>query len=184
MKSIYLAGPDVFFPDGEAILKRKADLVRTAGFLPVYAGVMNYPECKTPFDTGCAISAVNELCLRGADILMANLTPFRGVGADTGTVFEVGFMAAQNRPVFAYTQDTRLHTQRVQEHYETELHRDSSGILRGPDELMVEDHDMVDNLMIDGAVASCGETVFVADGPGQFSSFEVCLAQVRIRHGS
>ena len=153
MRSIYLAGPDVFHSDGEARLSAKADIVRDAGYLPVHAGVMEYPECATRFASGCAISAVNELCLRGADILMANLTPFRGISADTGTVFELAFMAALNRPIFGYTEDSRTHLQRVRDHYQIDLTPDPQGILRGPDGLMVEHHDMTDNLMIDGAVS-------------------------------
>ena len=153
MKSIYLAGPDVFHPDGEARLAAKADIVRAAGYLPVHAGVMDYPECATRFASGCAISAVNELCLRGADILMANLTPLRGVGADTGTVFELAYMAALDRPIFGYTEEPRPHLQRIRDHYDVDPERDAYGTLRSPDGLMVEHHDMTDNLMIDGAVS-------------------------------
>ncbi|SNR86668.1 nucleoside 2-deoxyribosyltransferase [Puniceibacterium sediminis] len=153
MRSIYLAGPDVFYPDGAQRLAAKADMVRAAGYLPIHAGVMAYPECDNRFATGCAISAVNELCLRGADILMANLTPLRGVGADTGTVFELAFMAALNRPIFGYTEDSRPHLQRIRDHYQADAMSDADGVLRSPDGLMVEHHDMTDNLMIDGAVS-------------------------------
>lgn len=184
MKSIYLAGPDVFFPDGEARLAHKARLVTEAGFLPVHAGVMAYPECETQFASGCAISAVNELCLRGADILMANLTPFRGVGADTGTVFELAFMAALGRPVFAYSEDPRSHLQRVTDFYQSAPEKDAEGVLRAPDGLMVEDHDMVDNLMIDGAVALRNGRILRAqsneDEP--LDVFAECLALVRAQH--
>jgi nucleoside 2-deoxyribosyltransferase len=184
MKSIYLAGPDVFFPDGEERLAQKARRVRAAGFLPVHAGVMAYPECDTKFASGCAISAVNELCLRGADILMANLTPFRGVGADTGTVFELAFMAALGRPIFAYSEDPRSHIQRVSDFYQSEPIPDAEGVLRASDGLMVEDHDMVDNLMIDGAVAHRNGRIIRAqsDEDQPMDIFEECLALVTARH--
>ncbi|MEP3637277.1 MAG: nucleoside 2-deoxyribosyltransferase [Paracoccaceae bacterium] len=152
MKSIYLAGPDVFLPDGDKVLQRKADLTRDAGFLPVYAGVFEYPTLPGRYQTGLAISAVNELLLKGSDMLIANLTPFRGIFADTGTVFELGFMSALGRPVFAYTNDCRTHLDRVNTHYGQSAASDPHGTLRGPDETMVEDHDMIDNLMIDGAI--------------------------------
>ena len=38
-----------------------------------------------------------------ADAIIANLTPFRGIAADTGTCFELGYMCAQGKPAFAYT---------------------------------------------------------------------------------
>ena len=41
--------------------------------------------------------------MRSCDAAVANLTPFRGVSADAGTAFEVGFMRALGRPVLGYT---------------------------------------------------------------------------------
>ena len=41
--------------------------------------------------------------MHSCDALVANLTPFRGVSADAGTAFEVGFMRALGRPVLGYT---------------------------------------------------------------------------------
>ena len=40
--------------------------------------------------------------LRQCDAVVANLTPWRGPGADPGTAFEVGFAAALGKPVLAY----------------------------------------------------------------------------------
>ena len=44
--------------------------------------------------------------MRSCDLLIANLTPFRGVSMDSGTAFEVGFMRALGRPVLGYTTAT------------------------------------------------------------------------------
>ncbi len=38
-----------------------------------------------------------------ADGIIANLTPWRGVSADVGTVYELGFMCALNKAAYAYT---------------------------------------------------------------------------------
>jgi nucleoside 2-deoxyribosyltransferase len=178
MKSIYLAGPDVFYRDGAERLARKATLVKEAGFLPVYAGVMVYPHCEDSFDNGCAISAVNEICLRGSDMMIANLTPFRGVGADVGTVFELGFMAALNRPIFAYSEDPRDHLSRISDHYGSKLSKPLDGIVRGPDGLMVEDHAMIDNLMVDGAIEHRGGKIFVPVGDESLDPFLACLKEL------
>ena len=37
------------------------------------------------------------------DIIIANVTPFRGPSADDGTAFELGFFDALGRPAFAYS---------------------------------------------------------------------------------
>ena len=152
MKSIYLAGPDVFFPGYEQLVVRKAEIVRAYGFLPLYAGVIEYPALSDKWRTGVAISAVNELLMRGADILVANLTPFRGFAADTGTAFEIGFMSSRNKPLYAYSNCSLKHTERIQHFYNGETRTDQSGQLRGADDTLIEDFDMIDNLMIDGAV--------------------------------
>ena len=54
--------------------------------------------------------------MRTCDLLIANLTPFRGVSTDAGTAFEVGFMRALGRPVLGYTNtiaDYRERTERI-----------------------------------------------------------------------
>jgi nucleoside 2-deoxyribosyltransferase len=38
-----------------------------------------------------------------AEAIIANLTPFRGIAADPGTCFELGYMCAQGKAAFAYT---------------------------------------------------------------------------------
>ena len=49
------------------------------------------------------IALANEGLMRSCDLLIANLTPFRGVSMDAGTAFEVGFMRALGQPVLGYT---------------------------------------------------------------------------------
>ena len=40
-----------------------------------------------------------------ADAIIANLTPFRGAGADPGTVYELGYMAGRRKFCLAYSND-------------------------------------------------------------------------------
>ncbi|MGE6786191.1 nucleoside 2-deoxyribosyltransferase [Ensifer adhaerens] len=180
MRSIYLAGPDVFYPDFEQLVARKAELVRQRGFLPIYAGVMDYPMAPSKWQTGVAISAVNELLMRGADMLIANLTPFRGLAADTGTAFEIGFMSARDRPIYAYSNASAKHTERIIQFYNGERRIDSSGSPRGSDNTLIEDFEMTDNLMIDGTVALRNGRICVPpDGTDlpfdDLTVFEACL---------
>ncbi|TPW30762.1 nucleoside 2-deoxyribosyltransferase [Martelella alba] len=149
---VYMAGPEIFFENGLEIIKIKADMVRAAGLEPLSPGDRPLPPCETPFETGMAISASDEEMMLESDAIIANLTPFRGISADPGTIFEVGFMCALNKPVFAYSNIADGHTARLMDYYRSAVTRASDGFLRGPDGMMVEDCDMTENLMVDGGI--------------------------------
>jgi nucleoside 2-deoxyribosyltransferase len=51
--------------------------------------------------------------MQSCDALIVNLTPFRGPSADVGSAYEMGFMRALRRPIFAYTNDDRPFLDRV-----------------------------------------------------------------------
>ena len=51
------------------------------------------------------------------DLCIANLAPFRGPGGDNGTAYELGWMAAQDKPVFAYANDPDDTRQRVERYW-------------------------------------------------------------------
>lgn len=150
--SIYLAGPEVFLPNAREILDLKSRIARDIGFKPIAPGDADIQACETKFLKGVAISAYDEKLMRSADAIVANLTPFRGVSADTGTCFELGFMCALGRLVCAYTNDRRHHFERVSDFHDGEIRLDAEGEARGPDGLLVEDFDMIDNLMMHGGV--------------------------------
>ena len=101
MLTSYNAGPDVFFPDPFAHAARKAAICARHGILgrePVESGV----DLAAP-DASARIYRANRELMLSCDIIIANLTPFRGPSADDGTAFEVGFFDALERPAFAYT---------------------------------------------------------------------------------
>lgn len=116
MKTIYLAGPDVFEPDaliqGET-LKALCAAYGFEGLFPLdnVIGVHEHPH-----QTAEAIRVANLELIRRADMVMANLNPFRGFEPDSGTVYEVGFAEALGKPVFAYAADRRHMIERLREH--------------------------------------------------------------------
>jgi nucleoside 2-deoxyribosyltransferase len=165
---IYLAGPDVFLPDPMAMAEAKKRICAAHGF----AGV--FPLDKEldlsglePLQAGQRIYRANEELMRGCDLIIANMTPFRGPGMDAGTAFEMGFMRALGKPVLGYTNDGRLFAERT---------RAFLGIARGagghphgdadPDGMLIEDFAMVDNLMMHGAVVASGGEIAVEDVAG------------------
>jgi nucleoside 2-deoxyribosyltransferase len=100
-----------------------------------------------------------------ADAIIANLTPFRGLSADVGTVFELGFMRGRGKPCFTYSNVTATHYRRLVTHYDGRLVTAPGGESRGPDGLLVDDFEMNENLMLDGAVAASGGAWVTRDVP-------------------
>jgi nucleoside 2-deoxyribosyltransferase len=159
MRKVYLAGPEVFLPDGESITEAKRELTRRYGFEPnIWTGDRDWPTDK--FEIGVFIAKGNETVMSDSDLIIANMTPFRGVSTDVGTAFEIGFMCAQGKPAFGYTNDSRFYGERVtDDYYKGVVGPDEHGVNRGPDGQMVEDHFMSDNLMLDGGMRMRGGIV-------------------------
>lgn len=115
-----------------------------------------------------------------ADMIVADLSPFRGPSADPGTVFELVWMLARGRPAFAYSTDPRPLRERV-----PGARRDA-GSQRwiAPDGTEVEDFGLADNLMIDCGLRDAGAPLITpAPGtrPGALWGLEQCLIAARAR---
>lgn len=162
---VYLAGPEVFLPNARKVLDRKIALTRAAGLIPVTPGDLEIPKAPTKRQFGENISAVDEAMMNSAQAVIANLTPFRGLHADTGTVFELGYMCGQGKAAFAYSNVKANHYQRIVDYYGGKIVTGPDGRLRGPDGLSVEDFDMNENLMLDGGIASRGGSWITQDAP-------------------
>ena len=103
---IYIAGPDVFrpdLPDWAAHVRRRLAALGHQALIPT----------DSQQTTATAIYAANVGMIRRADALLANLNPFRGDEADSGTCFEVGFASALGTPVIAYLDDSRSLRERM-----------------------------------------------------------------------
>ncbi|MEF0941637.1 nucleoside 2-deoxyribosyltransferase [Rhizobium sp. BR 362] len=150
---LYLAGPEVFLRNAREILDAKAALTRSYDFEPICPGDIFIEPAPTRHEFGLKISAVDESMMNSADGVIANLTPFRGMAADTGTAFELGYICAQGKLVAAYTNITDNHFARVASYYDGQIAPDETGRKRGPDGTALEDFEMIDNLMLHGGVA-------------------------------
>lgn len=100
---LYLAGPEVFLDDAREIGRRKLELCGRFGFTGLFPLDGEPLLADTEGTLARAIFANNLSLMRGADAVVANLTPFRGISADPGTAFEVGFAFALGKPVTAYS---------------------------------------------------------------------------------
>jgi nucleoside 2-deoxyribosyltransferase len=91
---IYLAGPDVFLPDAVGIGRRKAEICAHHGVTGLYP-LDNDIDLLAP-DASLQIFRGNEAMMNEANAVIANLTPFRGPGADAGTVYDTWLDAASS----------------------------------------------------------------------------------------
>ena len=94
---IYLAGPEVFLPDAREIAEAKKAICRAHGLegaFPADPEIKDTERLPAP-EIARLIAESNLALMDGCDCLIANLTPFRGVSMDTGTAFEMGYMASR-----------------------------------------------------------------------------------------
>lgn len=183
---IYLAGPEVFLPNAVEIGDSKKAICQKYGF-----------EGVTPFDSGadlsgdkytvaCNISKANEGLIKSCAILIANMSPFRGPSMDVGTAFEMGFARAAGLRVMGYTCSPHFYSERMCRALGPFPSKNEGGDYLDEDGMFVENFDMHDNLMIDGAIVASGAEVvwMVAEGKGRWNrldAFEECVAQAANR---
>src|SRR5262249_58475336 len=100
----YLAGPDIFLPDAGGWAERKKAICARHGLVGV-SPLDHLPEAPRDWDAlpeWRRLALRNEAHIRSCDLMIANLTPFRGPSADVGTVYELAYMRGLGRPVFGY----------------------------------------------------------------------------------
>jgi nucleoside 2-deoxyribosyltransferase len=100
--TLFLSGPDLWLPDAPALMTRRREICEAAGFAAVSGRDSPLVETEPSEAMAREIYAGVLERLRGADAVVANLTPWRGPTADSGVAFEAGFAAALGKPVFAY----------------------------------------------------------------------------------
>ena len=94
---LYLAGPDLFRPDVQEWAERVSALCRREGHQALI------PLDGTRIDAG-DIYRNNLRLIDEADVVLANLNPFRGSEPDSGTCVEIGYALAHGKPVIGYAE--------------------------------------------------------------------------------
>jgi nucleoside 2-deoxyribosyltransferase len=175
MMKVYLAGPDVFLPDAVDIGRRKVDLCARYGLTGLYP--LDNQIDLAAADASLQIFRGNEAMMNEADAIIANLTPFRGPGADAGTVYELGTMAGRGKLCLGYSNDPSLYAERVARF--TEL-KTSDGRLTDAQGLTVENFGLADNLMMIHALDLHGRPLVAPRQAAEdiwhdLTSFETCV---------
>lgn len=182
--TVYLAGPDLFLPDAAAHAARKLAIAARfglSGLAPLDTPAL---ERRAGERLWQAIFRTDVEMMAASDIVIANLTPFRGASADAGTLVELGWFLGRGRPAFGYSNSAAGFAARS---------RAQAAALPDPVAgTAVEDFGLGDNLMVIGALS--GELVIPPDGRDlpfdSLETFERCvvaaaafLARDRSRRG-
>lgn len=172
----YLAGPDVFLPDAVRHASQKVAICARHGItgLPPLnedVGALGNMPAHAAWQ---AIFRKDLDLMEQADVVIANLTPFRGPSADAGTLVELGWFLGRRRPIFGYSNTATPFAERSRA-YVASLPDPMPG-------LAVEGFGLPDNLMVPGAVLAGGGAPMVLPPDGvdrAFDSLEVferCVA--------
>ncbi len=172
---IYLAGPDVFLHDAVDIGRRKVELCKRHGLIGLYP--LDNAIDPAAQDVSLQIFRGNETMMMESDAIIANLTPFRGPGADPGTVYELGYMAGRGKLCLGYSNHPSSYAERVREFTDVSS-RD--GRLVDALGLTVEDFGLTDNLMMIHALELHGRALVTpaqmpADIWHDLTAFETCV---------
>ena len=177
--SVFLAGPDLWFPQGEVLIAQKREMTEQAGFIGVAGREGPLTETLNTEAMAREIYADTLIRLRSCEAVIANLTPWRGPGCDPGTAFEVGFAAALGLPVFAYlnvgSEAEADYQARVEAYVGAEL--DADGRWRDPEGCEVEDFGLPEGLMLWAEVRRL-VAIVTPDPLGDLTGLEVCLDQL------
>jgi nucleoside 2-deoxyribosyltransferase len=186
-KRAYLAGPEVFLADARHIGARKRAICTRHGLVGVFPADeedVGGPALP-PRERGLAISRTMERVMRGCDAMIVNLTPFRGPSADVGSAYEMGFMRALGRPIFAYSHDARPFLDRVTAFYGGAVRLRSTGEHEDPDGMAIEPFTLHDNLMLAGGVVASGGCLLVeaeshTERYTSLAAFERCVIHAAV----
>lgn len=101
---MYLAGPDVFYPQPARhfdVLEARLREYGITGVRPADNDIEKLPQVSKP-EQARRLYLQNLLILDSCDAVLANLEPFRNdLEPDSGTCFEVGYAVAKGKPVVA-----------------------------------------------------------------------------------
>jgi nucleoside 2-deoxyribosyltransferase len=137
-------------------------------------------------DASLKIFRGNETMMIEADAIIANLTPFRGPGADAGTVYELGYMAGRGKLCLGYSNDPSSYADRMRTFSDVNC---CDGRLIDGLGLTVEDFGLSDNLMMIHALDLHGCALVTPQQPlddiwHDLAAFEVCVRMAAKRLAS
>jgi nucleoside 2-deoxyribosyltransferase len=159
---IYLAGPDIFHPQGLALAEQKKLICERYGLEGVASSDFLAGVQFTGKPAGAAPIYRERLkVIESCDGLIADMTPFRGPAMDPATAFVMGVMAGRGKPVVGYTLDPTPYAERIQglqDRIDEPAVRVGTKLV-SPDGTAIEDFGVADSVMIAGAALARGAPI-------------------------
>jgi nucleoside 2-deoxyribosyltransferase len=159
---IYLAGPDIFHPQGLALAEQKKLICERYGLEGVAASDFLAGVQFAGKPAGAAQLYRERLkVIEGCDGLIADMTPFRGPAMDPATAFAMGVAAGYGKPVAGYTLDPRPYAERI-ERMQVEIGAPTLRVgskLVTPDGTAIEDFGVAESVMVAGAALARGAPI-------------------------
>lgn len=181
VRSIWLAGPDVWLPDSAAQAARQRAHCIDAGFTGATPDPLPVTSEEGSELQARELYADRMARLRQADAGVVNLTPWRGPSCDTGAAFEAGVLAGLGRPIFAYlnvSDETQAeYVDRVDSFVGAQ--RDEAGVWRDGDGCLVENYGLPETVML-WAEARRLFVIVTADPLHDLTGLELCLEALRL----
>lgn len=153
-KRIYLAGPEVFLPNAQEVLRVNKEKCKNHGFTAVSpldgrlrdeVGLM---RARQIFHENCRL-------IDSCEYMIANCNPFRGATIDDGTAFEIGYAFSRSKKIVGYVEFKRPLPDIVQSRIPTLAHESGYRIdMEGY--LLNEDFGNTINLMPEFAIIESG----------------------------
>jgi nucleoside 2-deoxyribosyltransferase len=158
MKSVYLAGPDVFAPDPRTLGARLCADLAAVGLRGLFPLDNEIAPCDEPRVLARRIFEANVAMLRSCDLVLANIQPFRGPSADVGTCWEIGFAHALGKPVICYGAVGTYRERCRDAGWEAAGGESGSALPTDRDGWAIEDFGLAENLMITECAAAIVST--------------------------
>lgn len=155
---IYFAGPNVFHPEVEKIDDISRKISKEFSHTPLIPTDTEIRPEGTPAEIAQDIFEANVEHIKNCDVILANITPFRGACVDDGTSWEIGMAYALGKKVYTYSfgnQDTKSIIVK-----NCGLKDEKASPLRDLEGHMIEDFGLQANLMI----ACATEKHFASEG--------------------
>lgn len=146
---IYLAGPDVFFPEPLELAKAHRAVLAQFGLEGVFP-LDNEIQATSPRAMAREIFEANCRLIDSCDGVLANMMPFRGPSTDVGTAWEIGYAYALKKPIAGYTADLGEYRAKV---FQTG-HSASSDTPYDHQGHAIEHFELTDNLMLTESVVT------------------------------
>ena len=172
---VYLGGDLVFRNNAQQLFKAFKEVcleVRLHGVSP-FDGQEEVDALPPSKETSLLIARLDRGLMDKCDAALFCIDPFRrAADMDPGTAVEIGYMAAQNKPMAGYTTDGRSYHAKVQTYFEQAWHTPltqerphTAARVRwlDADSMIVHSEGLLQNAMVEGFIRQAGGDIAIAE---------------------